>query len=127
MASKLCPHSLSNHADVGVFVDAGCPLVKMVSHFEPAADCLRRRPDLTLVGRVFEPSYDPVAAARAGASPEADARAWVARQQEQYRLNPLITIWEGPNEPVLGSMQDPANMQAMAWYAAFAADYAAGS
>jgi hypothetical protein len=46
----------------------------------------------------------------------------VTRQGEKYRLNPSIRVWEGPNEPVFGNADDPANVQAMAWYADFEAE-----
>jgi hypothetical protein len=121
MPSKLCPHTLNAHGDVLAFARAGCPAVKLVDFFGVAEELLALRPDLLLVGRVFE-EYDANGAARSGASPQAEALAWVTRQAEKYRLNPLIKVWEGPNEPVFGNADDPANVQAMAWYAAFEAE-----
>jgi hypothetical protein len=121
MPSKLCPHTLNAHGDVLAFAQAGCPAVKLVDFFGVAEELLALRPDLLLIGRVFE-EYDANGAARGGASPQAEALAWVTRQGEKYRLNPLIKTWEGPNEPVFGHADDPANVQAIAWYAAFEAE-----
>jgi len=121
MPSKLCPHSLYTHQDLTAFVKAGCPFVKMVSFFGPADELLAARPDVTLIGRIYEP-YDANAAARSGKTPEAEAQAWVNRQKDNYRLNPAIKVWEGPNEPVFGGADDPVNMRALAWYATFEAE-----
>lgn len=121
MPSKLCPHSLYAHPDVVAFVKAGCPLVKLATFFGQADELLSLNPNLILIGRIYE-SYDANAEARSGKSPETAARELVDRQKEQYRLNPSIKIWEGPNEPVFGGADDPANMRAMAWYATFEAE-----
>jgi hypothetical protein len=121
MPSKLCPHTLNAHPDVLRFVEAGCPLVKLVDNFGQAQELLARRPDLIVVGRAFE-EFDANAAARSGKSPQPAARELIERQREKYRLNPLIKIWEGPNEPVFGNADDPANMRAMEWYAHYEAE-----
>jgi hypothetical protein len=121
MPSKLCPHSLNAHPDLIEFVKAGSPLVKLATFFGPAEELLALNPNLTIIGRIYEP-YDANGEARSGRSPEDAARALVERQKEQYRLNPAIKIWEGPNEPVFGNAEDPANVRAMAWYAAFEAE-----
>ena len=121
MPSKLCPHSLGDHPDVRLLAEAGCRGVKLAGRLDIAADLLTARPDLILFGRVDSP-YDPLAAQRAGVEPEAAVREFVAGQQEQYRRNPLIRIWEGPAMPGLSDSSDPANMLAMAWYAAFEAE-----
>jgi hypothetical protein len=121
MPSKLCPHALSANHDVRAFVEAGCPLVKLVGILSQAEELLAVNPNLLVVGRVPEMT-DANAEARSGMSPEAAARALIDRQKEVYRANPLIRIWEGPNEPVFGNADDPANMRAMEWYAAYEAE-----
>lgn len=121
MPSKLCPHTLNASKDVRTFVDAGAPLVKLVDLFGQAEELLALNPNLIIVGRAFEMT-DANAEARSGVAPEAAARALIDRQKEKYRSNPLIKIWEGPNEPVFGSADDPANMRAMEWYAAYEAE-----
>ncbi|MCC6191183.1 MAG: hypothetical protein IT318_19350 [Anaerolineales bacterium] len=121
MPSKLCPHTLNAHGDVLAFAEAGCPVVKLVDFFGVAAELLARQPAVLLIGRVFE-DYDANAAARSGATPQAEALAWVTRQAEKYQLNPLIRVWEGPNEPAFGTADDPANVEAVAWYATFEAE-----
>src|SRR3990172_3558433 len=98
MPSKLCPHSLGDHPDVRLLAEAGCRGVKLAGRLDIAADLLTARADLILLGRVDSP-YDPLAAQRAGVEPEAAVREFVAGQQEQYRRNPLIRIWEGPAMP----------------------------
>lgn len=120
MPSKLCPHFLGN-ADLARFVEAGCPAVKLAGVFGEAEALLALRPDLLLIGRVVEP-IDVLAEADAGQAPEVSARAFLDRQREQYQRNPLIKVWEGPNEPTFGPATDPAGMRRMAWYAAFEAE-----
>jgi len=121
MPSKLCPHTLNSSSDVRAFVEAGCPLVKLVDLFGQAEELLAINPNLIIVGRVFEMT-DANAEARSGVAPEAAARALIDRQTEKYRANPLVKIWEGPNEPVFGGANDPANMRAMEWYATYEAE-----
>lgn len=48
-------------------------------------------------------------------NPEEEARKYVRRNLEKYRLNTGVDFWEGYNEP------DP-NMEHMAWYARFEAE-----
>jgi hypothetical protein len=48
-------------------------------------------------------------------NPEEEARKYVQRNLEKYRLNTGVDFWEGYNEP------DP-NMEHMAWYARFEAE-----
>jgi len=121
MPSKLCPHTLNAHGDAKTMVEAGSPAVKLVGFFGLAAELRALRPDLLIIGRVFE-GYDAHAAAESGATAQAEALAWVVRQGDQYRNNPAITAWEGPNEPVFGPADDPANVRTIAWYAAFEAE-----
>ncbi len=118
MPSKLCPHSLNAHGDVIAMVEAGSPAVKLVGFLGLSTALRAAHPGLLLIGRIFE-TYDAHAAAESGAAATAEALAWVTRQAETYRLNPAINAWEGPNEPVFGSADDPANVRALAWYAAF--------
>ena len=121
MPSKLCPHTLNSSSDVRAFVEAGSPLVKLVDLFGQAEELLAINPDLIIVGRVFEMT-DANAEARSGVAPEAAARALIDRQKGKYAANPLIKIWEGPNEPVFGNANDPANMRAIEWYATYEAE-----
>ena len=121
MPSKLCPVSHQAHPDVRAFVEAGCPCVRLVDDFGQAEELRALRPDLAVIGRVSE-AYDVVVAAWVGTDPEMEARAWVERQSEPYRLNPAIRVWEGPRAPASGSADEPASMRAMQWYAAFEAE-----
>ncbi len=121
MPSRLCPHTFSASSDVRAFVEAGCPLVKLANLFGQAEELLAINPSLIIVGRAVEMT-DANAEARSGVAPEAGARALIERQKGKYAANPLIKIWEGPNEPVFGSADDPANMRAMEWYAAYEAE-----
>lgn len=121
MPTKLCPHTLNSHGDIYDFVQAGSPAVKLVNDYGSAAQLLAVNPGVILIGRIYE-TYDANGIARSGASPLAEAQAWVQRQSERYNLNPLIKIWEGPNEPVFGNAGNPDDMQAMAWYAQFEAE-----
>lgn len=79
--------------------------------------------DLGFLAEVKQVSPSTVTVARLGQGPqkfEGDpaqaARAFVARNLEQYQLNPAVDHWEGWNEPdVLGRLD---------WYAAFEAERA---
>lgn len=121
MPSKLGPHALTPSADLRRLVEAGAPVVKLAGHFGPAEELLALNPRLVIVGRLVEPDFIGTAA-DSGQAPEAGAEALVERQREQYQRNPLITLWEGPNEPVFGAGDDPAAQRRMAWYAAFEAE-----
>jgi hypothetical protein len=118
MPTKLGPHSFTAHGDVAEYVKAGSPLVKLVDVFGNAGQLLALNPHLILLGRISE-DYDVIAEARAGKASQPAAREFVERQHHHYRLNPLIQIWEGPHEPMLGDADDPENVWAMAWYADF--------
>ncbi len=121
MPSKLCPHTLNASRDVHTFVEAGAPLVKLVGLFGQAEELLALNPDLIIVGRVVEMT-DASAEARSGLTSEAAARQLIDRQKDQYRANPMVKIWEGPNEPIFGNADDPANMRALEWYGAYEAE-----
>jgi hypothetical protein len=121
MPSKLGPFSLKPHADVARLIEAGCPVVKCADHLGQAEKWLAARPDLLVIGKLTE-TYDVLAAARSGQAPEAAALDYVRRQRDAYRLNPAVKIWEGPAGPDCGLPNDPAAMQAMAWYADFEAE-----
>lgn len=53
MPSKLCPHSLVPTPDARAWVQAGCPLVKLVNDFGPANEYLAINPRLTVIGRGY--------------------------------------------------------------------------
>jgi len=121
MPSKLFPHSLGDHPDLRMLIEAGGRGVKLAGRLDLAADFLALRADLLLVGRV-ETAYDPLAAWRSGLEPEEAAREFVDGQRDAYHANRLIRVWEGPAMPGLDDASDPAQMLAMAWYAAFEAE-----
>ena len=121
MPSKLGPHTLASPVDLRRLVAAGAPVVKLAAVFGPAEELLALNPDLLVIDRVVEPDYIG-AEADSGRPPEASARELLDRQREQYARNPLIKLWEGPNEPVFGRADEPAAMRRMAWYAAFEAE-----
>ena len=118
MPSKLCPHSLNAHGDAVAMADAGSPAVKLVGFLGVSTELRARHPNLLIIGRIFE-DYDAHGAAESGRTAESEAQAWMDRQRETYRLNPAVNAWEGPNEPVFGGADDPANVRALAWYARF--------
>jgi hypothetical protein len=109
MPSKLGPHAIGPTAGARALIDAGCNIVKLLDDFGLAPE-LAAKPGLTLIGRSFSPF---TAESQRGETPEAAARRFVESQQQTYRLNPDIKIWEGHNEPVWTSRED------MAWYAEF--------
>jgi hypothetical protein len=121
MPSKLCPHTLNAHPDTLAMVEAGSPLVKLVNDFGLAERLLALNPQLIIVGRVFS-EYNPDEKAKQEADPVAEARAWMTHYQAQYQLNPLIKLWEGPNEPVFGDAHNPTSASGVAWYAQFEAE-----
>ncbi len=117
MGTKLCPHSITPVAELRQMIEAGCPLIKLVDDFGPAAEFQPQYPNLIIIGRVTEGAeYDPVTLYRQGWSYQAAAQAQVDRQTQKYQLNPAVRIWEGPNEPAFGDGNDPANQAAIAWY-----------
>ncbi len=117
MPSKLSPHSLNNAADALRFVEAGSPLVRLTDHFGPAEALHALRADRLIIGRKTDEGF-----ALGHDAPESAARAFVERQHAHYQANPLIKIWEGPNEPMFGSADDPEILRQMAWYATFEAE-----
>lgn len=121
MPSKLGPHYLGNSADLRRMVEAGCGVVKLAGVFGVAEELLAINPQLMLIGRVVETS-DAFEDYERGLSPTTSAQAFFARQRAHYAHNPLITLWEGPNEPVCGSAREPAALRRMAWLAAFEAE-----
>lgn len=123
MPTKLGPHSFNAHSAVSEYVKAGSPLAKLAEAkaFGLAEQLLTLNPKLILIGRISTadtPSVD----ARSRQQPHQAAHEFMARQQETYRLNPLIKIWEGPPEPVLGQADGVESVRAMAWYAEYEAE-----
>lgn len=121
MPSKLAPHALAPSAAVRRMVEAGCPIVKLAGPYGLAEEFLGINPQLLIVGRVIE-NVDIGGLADSGQSASAQAHALIERQRATYQSNPLIKIWEGPNEPGFGSANDPVQVRRMAWYAAFEAE-----
>lgn len=107
-ASKLGPHCIVPTADARRMIEAGCRVVKLVDDFGLAPTALDR--GAVVIGRKFT---EITAQSLRHLDPVAAANYFVEQQVAQYRANPLIKIWEGPNEPVWG---DPADME---WYSRF--------
>ena len=109
MPSKLGPHAIGPTSGTRTLVDAGCRIVKLLDDFGLAPE-LAAKPGVTVIGRVFSPF---TAESQRGETAEVAARRFVESQQEKYRLNPAIKIWEGHNEPVWSTREE------MEWYATF--------
>lgn len=123
MASKLCPHVLVPTDDAMRMMEAGSPLIKLVNDFGSASEAHARFPNAILLGRVWEGGeHDATKYYREGWSYQDAARAQVDRQKQQYLANPLIRIWEGPNEQVFGGGDDPENVKAIGWYGHYEAE-----
>src|SRR6185503_1917829 len=105
MPTKLGPHSFNAHRAVSEYVTAGSPLVKLVDDFGIAAELLALNSNLLLIGRLSQ-ADQPVVAAWMDKPAYQAAYEFVEHQRENYRLNPLIQIWEGPHEPDLGQAAD---------------------
>ena len=106
-----------------------CPVVKLVDDFGPAAEFRAIRPDVLVIGRVYE-TNDVMAEFRNGKTAEVAAQEFINRQTPTYLLNPQISIWEGPNESVIDWVDPPpgqaltalasqAQIDAMRWYCLF--------
>lgn len=117
MPAKLGAHILNPTNDGVRLVSAGSPLVKLVDHFDIVPQLLAIKPDLLVIGRIYEAHQNLYQG-----SPEQSARDWVARQAAQYDRYPLIRVWEGPNEPSFGAYTDSREIANMQWYAAFEAE-----
>lgn len=96
-------------------IAAGSRICKLVGNFGPASEFLALNPNLILIGRLPLP-FTAESQYSAGQVAELAARKLVDFSKDQYRLNPLIKIWEGHNEPVW------IDAKAMAWYARFEAE-----
>ena len=127
----LSPHLLSQgSADALTLMRAVlCPVTKLVDDFGPAAEFRAIRPDVIVIGRVYE-TNDVMAEFRNGKTAELAALEFVNRQIDTYLANPDIKIWEGPNEPIidqtdpppgqaLTALGTPADIAAMQWYCRF--------
>jgi len=127
----LSPHLLrGGSADALTLMRAVlCPVVKLVDDFGPAAEFRAINPNVLVIGRVFEEN-DVMQEFRDGKTPELAAKEFMDRQTPIYLLNPHITIWEGPNEPIidqedpppgeaLTALGTPADIEAMRWYCRF--------
>ncbi len=107
---------------VRLATEGNVAVVKLRDDFGAAADILAAHPDILLVGRATEPAeLDPLNDYLAGKSAQQAAAEFVSRQQAKYDANPLIRVWEGPNETGLahGSAEDPEVQSRMAWYSDF--------
>ncbi|MCA9925942.1 MAG: hypothetical protein KC421_26405, partial [Anaerolineales bacterium] len=105
--SKLSIHVIRSNRKVMDFVRAARPaVIKSVGDLGFLTEVKKISPDTMTIGRIDQLSqnYD--------GNPEEAARQFVAKQLEQYRLNPGVDYWEGWNEP------NPT-MANMGWYARF--------
>ena len=119
MPSKLGPHCLIPTAAARELIKAGAPIAKLVDDFGPAEDYLTLNPKLLLLGRGYTP-LTLLEQLHSAASPQSAAEQFVSQQYDRfYRPNPLITYWEGHNEPSFGAPHDPGALDRMAWYAEF--------
>lgn len=96
---------------------AGAKTIKLIGDFGPAREILVLNPSCLIIGRLFT-QWNPVAAFVRGQSPEAAVQEFLfeavaGNQFQTYAANPLIKVWEGPNEPVF------PRADGMAWYAVF--------
>lgn len=94
-------------------IEAGARVIKLVDDFGMAGQVKAIAPKTIIIGRIFS-MYDPMALRQAQGATEA-ADAFVEGMRTKLAANPLVTAWEGPNEPVCETMEK------MAWYAAFEA------
>jgi len=122
MPSKLFPHSLGDHPDLRLLVEAGCRAVTLAGSLNLAADLLTLRADLLLFGVSTGESARASAAGTGETRPDTAAREYVESQRDVYQTNRLIRIWAGPTLSGLTDASDPTQMLMMAWYAAFEAE-----
>src|SRR6267154_2018006 len=99
--SKLCPHGVAPTAAARLLIEAGCRWVKLLDDFGLAP--VAAADGAEVIGRVYS-SF--TAESQRGDDPDLAAAKFIESQQEKYRLNPTIKIWEGHNEPVWGSSGD---------------------
>lgn len=107
--SKLGLHVVRNNdPNIMKFVREAQPAVmKAVDDFGFLEEVKAASPRTITIGRINEnsgPHYEN--------NPEEEARRFVDKQLEKYRLNPWVDYWEGYNEP------DP-NMDRIVWYSRF--------
>lgn len=122
MPSKLCPHSLVPTPDARAWVQAGCPLIKLVNDFGPANEYLSINPRLTVIGRGYT-DRTLLEQYQSGDTPDEAARKFVEEQNTRYySRNPQVKIWEGHNEPSFGGPDDPGAVAKMAWYGHYEAE-----
>ncbi|MBI3763117.1 MAG: hypothetical protein HY260_14810 [Chloroflexi bacterium] len=122
MPSKLCPHSLVPTSDARAWVQAGCPLVKLVNDFGPANEYLSINPRLIVTGRGYT-DLTLLEQYQSGDPPEEAARKFVVEQSARYySRNPQVKIWEGHNEPSFGGPDDPGAVAKMSWYGHYEAE-----
>lgn len=112
MKTKLGVHSIVPTEDAKRMVQAGIPLVKMLDDFGAAAEYLAINPNLIIIGRSFS-DLTAEGLFHAGHHPVDASRIFVQSQLDKYKANPLIKLWEGPNEPVWSTAEE------MTWYAEF--------
>lgn len=122
--SKLGPHVLGGSSAAESMIDAGCKIVKLVSDFGLAERAASK--GAIVIGRSISvyPDQDGravTAESMRHINPVDAAILFINLQSEKYRLNPLIKIWEGPNEPVWADAGQGGE-EDMDWYAAFEAE-----
>lgn len=114
-------HSLTGTEGARRLVQAGITNVKLVDDFGSAAEFLAINPDIQIIGRrnsIYPNDPNPrnvTAESLRHLSPQDAVNVWMDIQKPTYILNPLVKIWEGPNEPVWNKVDD------MAWYGQFEA------
>jgi hypothetical protein len=108
MPTKLGPHVLRTASDLGEYIQAGPAVVKLVGDWGLA----RNVPEGVLViGRKHQADYDAQLQNVSGKTPQEAAQQFFQDQLATYQSNPIITYWEGHNEPVWNTQED------MGWYA----------
>lgn len=116
MPSKLGIHCLTPTQTARDMIDAGAQIVKLVNDFGLAEYAISK--GALVIGRHVtnypdDPGRRVTAENLRHLAPQDAARLWVALQTLYYDANPLILLWEGPNEPVWSTPDD------MRWYAEF--------
>lgn len=121
--SVLSVHFLDQGSTPGRnFVKTIKPKMGLVANdFGVALDLVADAPGIQVIGRIVD-DYDANAVARSGQDPIIAAQVYVWNRLITYQANPHIKIWTGPNEPVFGQANDPANVTAFLWYCEFEAE-----
>lgn len=107
--SLLGPHILKAAPGVADILAAKPRAVKLVGEWGLVTQCA---PETLVIGRKHD-SWSPEGCWATGKSPAVGAAEYMETQRATIQTNPLISYWEGPNEPAFSTPEG------MAWYAQF--------